>query len=77
MLYLIKNSLVLSFLERDYMVDSIYISDFINICKVMIVKRNRNNFIKVNVIFGQSKKQMFVRFKNIFTIFENIRQREL
>jgi len=59
------------------MVDSIYISDFINICKVMIVKRNRNNFIKVNVIFGQSKKQMFVRFKNIFTIFENIRQREL
>ena len=59
------------------MVNSIYISDFINICKVMIVKRNRNNFIKVNVIFGQSKKQMFVRFKNIFTIFENIRQREL
>lgn len=60
------------------MVDSICILSFINICKVMIVKRNWNNFIKVNVIiFEQSKKHMFVRFKNIFTIFENIRQREL
>lgn len=34
-------------------------------CIVVVIKRNRNNFIKVNVVFEQSKEQMFVRFKNI------------
>lgn len=29
-------------------------------CVVMTTKRNRNNFIKVNVIFEQSKKMRFV-----------------
>lgn len=46
-------------------------------CVVMLVKRSRNNFIKVNVIFEQSKELRFVRFINIFTIFKNICQREL
>ena len=41
-------------------------------CIVMLTKRNRNNFIKVNVIFKQSKKLRFVRFINFFTIFKNI-----
>ena len=38
----------------------------------MTTKRNRNNFIKVNVIFEQSKKMRFVGIKNFFTIFKNI-----
>ena len=44
---------------------------------VVMIKRNRNNFIKVNVIFEQSKELRFVRIINIFTIFKNICQREL
>lgn len=46
-------------------------------CIVVMIKINRNNFIKVNVIFEQSKELRFVRFINIFTIFKNICQREL
>ena len=46
-------------------------------CIVVTAKRNRNNFIKFNVIFEQSKELRFVRFINIFTIFKNICQREL
>lgn len=46
-------------------------------CIVVMIKRNRNNFIKVNVIFEQSKELRFVRIINIFTIFKNICQREL
>ena len=46
-------------------------------CIIIIVKRKRNNFIKVNMIFEQSKKLRFVRFKNIFTILKNICKREL
>ena len=46
-------------------------------CIVVMIKRNRNNFIKINVIFEQSKKLRFVRIINIFTIFKNICQREL
>ena len=46
-------------------------------CIVVMIKRNRNNFIKVNVVFEQSKELRFVRFINIFTIFKNICQREL
>ena len=46
-------------------------------CVVMLVKRSRNNFIKVNVIFEQSKELRFVRFINILTIFKNIVQSEL
>ena len=34
-------------------------------------------FIKVNVIFKQSKKLRFVRIINFFTIFKNICQSEL
>ena len=32
-------------------------------CIVVMIKINRNNFIKVNVIFEQSKELRFVRFK--------------
>ena len=32
-------------------------------CIVVMIKRNRNNFIKVDVIFEQSKELRFVRFK--------------
>lgn len=35
----------------------------------MIVKRNRNNFIKVNVVFEESKELRFVRIINFFTIY--------
>lgn len=44
---------------------------------VVTAKRNRNNFIKFNVIFEQSKELRFVRFINILTIFKNIVQSEL
>ncbi len=46
-------------------------------CIVVTAKRNRNNFIKFNVIFEQSKELRFVRFINILTIFKNIVQSEL
>lgn len=38
----------------------------------MTTKRNRNNFIEVNVLFKQSKKLRIVRFINIFTFFKKI-----
>ena len=46
-------------------------------CIVVTAKRNRNNFIKFNVIYEQSKELRFVRFINILTIFKNIVQSEL
>ena len=45
-------------------------------CIVVMIKRNRNNFIKVNVIFEQKYELRFVRFK-IFYNLQNICQREL
>lgn len=41
-------------------------------CIAVTAKRNRNNFIKFNAIFEQSKELRFVRFINILTIFKNI-----